>query len=311
MSEKIENKKIKVIDDLGKRVDLYLSERLTDISRSSIKKLIKEEKVKVNGKSIKPKYTVKNEDLIEIEIDTSDEEEKLVLEAEKIPLDKIYEDDDLAVVLKPQGMVIYPATDNTSGTLVNALLYNFENLSTLGGEVRPGIVHRIDKDTAGLLMIAKNDNTHQSLSEQLKEHSVVRKYYALVDGIIEEEHGTIDAPVGRHPVNRTTMAVTDENSRPAVTHFKVLERFEKHTLIEAQLETGRTHQIRVHMSYINRPVVGDIIYGNKNQKFKLDGQLLFAKIVGFTHPSSHEYLEFEAPLPDYFTRILDILRINN
>ena len=312
MSEKIEVKKLKVTDDLGKRIDLYLSEELEDISRSSIKKLIKEEKVRVNEKSVKPKYMVKNNDEIRVELNKDDSEEKpLVIEAENIPLDILYEDDDLALVIKPQGMVVYPARDNLHGTLVNALLYKFKNLSTLGGEVRPGIVHRIDKDTAGLLMVAKNDKAHKSLSDQLQERSVLRKYYALVDGVIEEEYATIDAPIGRHPVNRTTMAVTDVNSRPARTHFKVLERFKRHTLVEAELETGRTHQIRVHMSYINRPVVGDLIYGNRNQKFKLDGQLLFAKIVGFNHPSSHEYLEFKAELPDYFTRILEILRREN
>lgn len=311
MSEKIEMKKIKVVTSLEQRIDLYLSEELEDISRSSIKKLIKEEKVSVNGKSVKPKYIVKNQDEIEILLDQVNEKEKLKLEPENIPLDIIYEDEDLAIVIKPQGMVIYPAVDNPSGTFVNALLYRFKNLSTLGGDERPGIVHRIDKDTAGLLMVAKNDTSHAALSEQLKDRSAVRKYYLLVDGVIDEECGTINAPIGRHPVNRTTMAVTDENSRFALTHFKVLERFEKHSLVEAELETGRTHQIRVHMSYINHPVVGDLVYGRKKQKFKLDGQLLFAKIVGFTHPVSHKYLEFEAKLPDYFTRVLEILRGSN
>lgn len=311
MSKKIEIKKIKVIDNLEQRIDLYLSEELKDISRSSIKKLIKEEKITVNGNNVKPKYIVKSQDEIEILMEEDKNKEKLILKPENISLDIIYEDSDLAIVVKPQGMVIYPAVDNPNGTFVNALLYNFKNLSTLGGDERPGIVHRIDKDTAGLLMVAKNDSTHAALSEQLKNRSAVRKYHLLVEGVIEEEYGTINAPIGRHPVNRTTMTVTDENSRPALTHFKVLERFEKHSLLEAELETGRTHQIRVHMAYINHPVVGDTTYGRKKQKFNLDGQLLFAKIVGFTHPISHEYLEFEADLPDYFTRILEFLRGSN
>ena len=297
--------KFNVIEDLNDRIDSYLSDNLEALSRSSIKKLIKEEKIKVNGKTVKPRYIVKMGDNIEVSIENEVEDE---IVKENINLDIVYEDLDVAVINKPQGMVVHPAAGNLSGTLVNALLYHFDTLSTLNGNIRPGIVHRIDKDTAGLLMIAKNDFAHECLAEQLKEHSTVRKYYALVEGVIKEDSGTINAPIGRHRVDRKKMTVTDENSKKAVTHFKVLERFEKFTLIEAQLETGRTHQIRVHMNYINFPVVGDLVYGHRNQKFKLQGQLLFAKVIGFVHPRSELYMEFEVDLPDYFEKILSILR---
>lgn len=296
---------LKVTEDSKDRIDSYLSVNLEDTSRSFIKKLIKEEKVKVNGDIIKPRYMVKVDDLIEVSIENQTEEE---ISKENIVLDIVYEDSDLAIINKPQGMVVHPASGNFSGTLVNALLYHFDTLSTLNGEMRPGIVHRIDKDTAGLLMIAKNDFAHETLAKQLKDHSTTRKYYALVEGVIKEENGTINAPIGRHRVDRKKMTVTDENSKNAVTHFKVLERFEKYTLIEAQLETGRTHQIRVHMNYINHPVVGDPVYGYRNQKFKLKGQLLFAKIIGFIHPRNDEYMEFEVDLPNYFEHILNIIR---
>ncbi len=305
-SDYMEKRQLRVDENEGKRIDIYLSEHLEDISRSSIKKLIKDKNVTVNGTEVKPRYIVKSEDLIEVSFE--EEVEGVEIEKQNIPLEIIYEDSDLAVINKPQGMVVHPATGNLTGTLVNALLYHFDTLSTLNGEERPGIVHRIDKDTSGLLMIAKNDFAHESLAEQLKEHSTTRKYYALVEGRIKEENGTIDAPIGRHRIDRKRMTVTETNSKEAVTHFKVLERFEKYTLIEAQLETGRTHQIRVHMSYINHPVVGDPVYGYKNQRFKLEGQLLFAKIIGFVHPRTGEYLEFEVDLPDYFVKILNILR---
>lgn len=303
----MKKEQLKVDESQGKRIDIYLSEHLEGTSRSSIKKLIVEKNVMVNGEPVKPRYIAKSGDLIEV---IFEKVESLEIIKEDIPLEIIYEDEDLAVINKPQGMVVHPATGNFTGTLVNALLYHFDTLSTLNGEERPGIVHRIDKDTSGLLMIAKNDFAHESLAEQLKEHSTTRKYYALVEGPIKEENGTIDAPIGRHRIDRKRMTVTETNSKDAVTHFRVLERFEKHTLIEAQLETGRTHQIRVHMSYINHPVVGDPVYGYKNQKFKLDGQLLFAKKIGFIHPRSGEYLEFEVELPGYFTKILTILRNN-
>ena len=302
----MEKRQLTVQEDENMRIDVYLSEKLENISRASVKKLIIEENVLVNSRLIKPRYIVKSGDLIEVTFEA--EEEAVEILKEDIPLEVVYEDSDLAVINKPQGMVVHPATGNMTGTLVNALLFKFDTLSTLNGEDRPGIVHRIDKDTSGLLMIAKNDFAHEGLAEQLKEHTTTRKYYALVEGPIKEENGTIDAPIGRHRIDRKRMTVTETNSKEAVTHFTVLEKFEKHTLVEAQLETGRTHQIRVHMAYINHPVVGDPVYGYKNQKFNLEGQLLFAKKIGFVHPRSGEYLEFEVELPEYFSKILTILR---
>lgn len=302
----MKKRRLEVEENENRRIDIYLSEKLEDMSRASVKKLIVEGNILVNEKFIKPKYIVKSGDLIEVTFE--EKEEAIEILKEDIPLEIVYEDSDLAVINKPQGMVVHPATGNMVGTLVNALLYKFDTLSTLNGEDRPGIVHRIDKDTSGLLMIAKNDFTHEGLAKQLKEHTTTRKYYALVEGPIKEESSTIDAPIGRHRIDRKRMTVTETNSKNALTHFKVIERFEKYTLIEAKLETGRTHQIRVHMTYINHPVVGDPVYGYKNQKFNLQGQLLFAKKIGFIHPRSGEYLEFEAELPEYFTKILTILR---
>lgn len=304
----MDNIKIEVSKDEDTRIDIYLSAVLKDFSRTSIKKLINDEKVTVNESIIKPRYQVKLGDFIEVKIE---EEEELIPEAQNIPLEIIYEDSDVAVINKPQGMVVHPAKGNENDTLVNALLYHFKYLSNLSGDIRPGIVHRIDKDTSGLLMIAKNNFTHENLVNQLKEHSITRKYFALVEGVIDEESGTIDAPIGRHKIDRMKMTVTDENSKEAITHFKVLERFDKYTLIEAELETGRTHQIRVHMNFINHPVVGDLVYGRKEQSFNLEGQLLFAKIIGFRHPRSGEYLEFEAELPEYFTKILEKIKFDN
>lgn len=302
----MKKRRLEVEENENRRIDIYLSEKLEDMSRASVKKLIVEGNILVNEKFIKPKYIVKSGDLIEVTFE--EKEEAIEILKEDIPLEIVYEDSDLAVINKPQGMVVHPATGNMVGTLVNALLYKFDTLSTLNGEDRPGIVHRIDKDTSGLLMIAKNDFTHEGLAKQLKEHTTTRKYYALVEGPIKEESSTIDAPIGRHRIDRKRMTVTETNSKNALTHFKVIERFEKYTLIEAKLETGRTHQIRVHMTYINHPVVGDPVYGYKNQKFNLQGQLLFAKKIGFIHPRSGEYLEFEVELPEYFTKILTILR---
>ncbi|MBR5015272.1 MAG: RluA family pseudouridine synthase, partial [Clostridia bacterium] len=222
-----------------------------------------------------------------------------------IPLDIFYEDDDLLVVNKPKGMVVHPAAGNPDGTLVNALLFHCKgSLSGINGEIRPGIVHRIDKDTSGLLVVAKNDATHQKLAEQIKEHSFTRCYKAVVHGNIKDDEGTIDAPIGRSPKDRKKMAVTDKNSREAVTHFKVLERFKDYTYIECKLETGRTHQIRVHMAYRGNPVAGDTLYGPKNTPKDLNGQCLHAYKLGFVHPKTGEYLEFEAPLPEYFEKFL-------
>ncbi|TCO78969.1 ribosomal large subunit pseudouridine synthase D [Marinisporobacter balticus] len=295
------------VDDMDeeKRLDLYLSDALADMSRSFIQKLIEKGKIKINGKPIKiKKHKIKANDVIEIEIP---EPERLKIEAENIPVEIIYEDDDLLVVNKPQGMVVHPAPGNYQGTLVNALMYHCKNLSSINGVIRPGIVHRIDKDTSGLLMVAKNDQAHKCLAEQLKEHSINRKYIALVYGNIKEEKGTIQAPIGRDPNNRLKMAVVERNSKDAITHFRVLKRFKGYTLIEAKLETGRTHQIRVHMTYINHPLVGDPVYGPSKQKFRLKGQMLHAKTLGFRHPAKGTFMEFQADLPDYFTKLIKML----
>ncbi|WP_026893927.1 RluA family pseudouridine synthase [Clostridiisalibacter paucivorans] len=287
------------------RIDAYLAKELDEVSRSYIQRLIKKEYITVNGSNIKAKYKICEGDKIEIRLPKP---KKLEVLPEDIDIDIVYEDKDLAVVNKPRGMVVHPAPGNYSGTLVNALLYHLKSLSSINGIIRPGIVHRIDKDTTGLLMVAKNNFSHMGLSEQLKEHSINRRYWALVNGNIREDSGTINAPIGRHPVDRKKMAVVHRNSRDAITHFKVLKRFGDYTLIEAKLETGRTHQIRVHMSYISHPVVGDPVYGRKNEKYNLKGQLLHAKIIGFIHPRNEEYMEFDSELPNDFMRILNILR---
>lgn len=301
-------KQVIVEDEDKERIDLYLTQQIDEISRSYIQKLIKQGLVTVNNKKIKPKYNVNQGDVIKVKFPKP---RKLKIEPEHIHIEIIYEDEDVAVVNKPKGMVVHPAPGNYTGTLVNALLYNLSNLSSINGVIRPGIVHRIDKDTTGLLMIAKNNNAHNCLASQLKEHSITRKYMCVVEGNIKEDKGTIDAPIGRHPVDRKKMTVINRNSRRAVTHFKVLERFKQYTLIEAQLETGRTHQIRVHMSYIKHPLLGDEVYGRRKQKFNLQGQVLHAKVIGFIHPTTKEYMEFNSNLPDYFSRILDVLRLKS
>lgn len=248
-------------------------------------------------------------DVIQIEIP---EPEKIEVEAENIPIDIVYEDDDVLVVNKPAGMVVHPAPGNYTGTLVNALMYACgDNLSSINGVIRPGIVHRIDKDTSGLLMIAKNDKAHASLSEQLSVHSITRKYNAIVYNNIKEDEGTIDEPIGRDPKNRLKNAVVYSNSKRAVTHYKVLERFGKFTLIEASLETGRTHQIRVHMSHIKHPLLGDVLYGPAKNKEGALRQMLHAKVLGFVHPSKGKYMEFSSLLPDDFTKVMENLRRNS
>jgi 23S rRNA pseudouridine1911/1915/1917 synthase len=287
------------------RIDIFLAQELNEISRTYVQRLIKDGLVRVNDRLVKPKYLVNEGDHILVQLP---EPKNLEIVSEDIPIDIIYEDEDIAIVNKPQGMVVHPAPGNYSGTLVNALLFHLNNLSTINGIIRPGIVHRIDKDTSGLLMIAKNNYSHSFLSEQLKEHSITRKYLALVDGNIKEDKGTINAPIGRHPIDRKKMTVTENNSKEAVTHFTVLERFFDYTLIQAQLETGRTHQIRVHMSFIKHPVTGDPVYGSKNQKFRLNGQLLHAKTLGFIHPRTKEYIEFSSELPNHFIDVLSNLR---
>lgn len=290
-------------EDEGKRIDVFLASEL-DYSRSYIKKLIEEGLVLVNGKNVKPSYKVKEDDEIVVNIK---EAEKIEVVPENIPLDILYEDEDIIVINKPQGMVVHPAPGNYSGTLVNALLYHCKNLSGINGILRPGIVHRLDKDTSGVMVVAKNDKAHMSLSNQIKERSVLKKYVAIVEGVIKEEEGKIEAPIGRHPVDRKRMAVV-QDGRYALTLYKVLERFKNNTFVEATIKTGRTHQIRVHFSYIGHPVVGDPVYGYKKQRFKLEGQALHSKVLGFIHPTKGVYMEFEAPLPDYFTRLLEILR---
>lgn len=291
--------------DVDTRLDVFISNKIKGFSRSYIKKVINDGMVNVNGIKKKSNYRLKGGEHIEILIPKPVEME---IKAEDIDIDIVFEDDYILVVNKPQGMVVHPAHGNYNGTLVNALLNHCTNLSGINGVIRPGIVHRIDKDTSGLIMVAKTNDAHIVLSKQLKEHNITRKYIALLEGRMKSESGTVNAPIGRHPVDRKKMAVVSKNGRIAITHYKTLECFDNNTLIEAQLETGRTHQIRVHMSYLGHPVVGDMLYGFKKQKFDLRGQLLHAHILGFNHPITNEYLEFSAPIPNYFDQILKRLR---
>lgn len=287
-------------EDSGKRLDAYLAEQY-DLSRSKIQSLIAEEKVLVNSKVVKSSYLVKENDQIDAE---EYQEELMDLKPEKMDLDIVYEDDDVIVVNKANGVVVHPAVGNPSGTLVNGLLYHSQSLSSINGEFRPGIVHRIDADTTGLLVIAKNNKAHEDLAKQLEEKTTYRKYVALVWGVVNTDTGTIDAPIGRDLSDRKKMAVTDVNSKHAVTHFKVLERFSNVTLLELQLETGRTHQIRVHMNYIGYPIVNDPVYGRR-KKIDETGQCLHAKTLGFIHPTTKEYMEFTSELPECFIHVLN------
>lgn len=294
-----------IVKEAG-RLDAVLSSYINDVSRSYLQKIIEKGEVRVNGKvETSKKFKLKVDDVIEFEIP---EPEVLSVEAEDIPIDIVYEDDALMIINKPIGMVVHPAPGNYTGTLVNALMFHAEKLSSINGVIRPGIVHRIDKDTSGLLMIAKTDVAHQSLADQLKAHTTTRKYLALVHGRINEETGTINAPIGRSSKDRLKMAVVDRNSKEAVTHFKVLERFKQYTLIECQLETGRTHQIRVHMAYIGHPLLGDPLYGVKKPKIKNDGQLLHAKTLGLIHPMTGEYMEFDSEVPALFDTMIKKIR---
>jgi 23S rRNA pseudouridine1911/1915/1917 synthase len=296
---------VEQIDD-KKRVDVFLAEKMPEHSRSYIQKLLKDGFVLVNGEKVKPNFKVKSGSVIYVSLPPP---QTMSLKAEPMELDIVYQDDDIVVVNKPQGMVVHPAPGNYSATLVNALLYSCNELSGIGGVIRPGIVHRLDKDTSGLLVVAKNDAAHHSLSQQIKDRTLKRVYWCVVEGNIKKDMGVISASIGRHPTNRKKMAVLNSlNARPAVTHYKVLERFGEYTLVEARLETGRTHQIRVHMAYIGHPVVGDSVYGGKKQRFNLKGQVLHAKRLGFIHPSVGEYMEFEAPLPEHFENLLKALR---
>lgn len=286
----------------GTRLDKALSDYLDGVSRSYLQKLIKEGYVTVNDRPEKASFKLNVQDRVMV---TLPDEEPLDILPENIPLDILYEDQELLVVNKPKGMVVHPSAGHSSGTLVNALLYHCSGqLSGINGVQRPGIVHRIDKDTTGALVVCKTDLAHQSLAAQLKEHSITRRYRAIVHHNIREDSGTVDAPIGRHPVDRKKMAVNYRNGKPAVTHYRVLERFGEYAYIECRLETGRTHQIRVHMSHIGHPLLGDEIYGPVKCPFRLQGQCLHAMVLGFLHPVTGEYLEFTAPLPEYFEQLL-------
>ncbi|MEE3343615.1 MAG: RluA family pseudouridine synthase [Bacilli bacterium] len=282
------------------RIDKYLIDKV-DVSRSKIKRMIDTGNILVNGDKVKASYVLRIDDEIYYNEDYSEE---VVIEAQDIPLDIVYEDDYLMVVNKKSGMVVHPGTGNYSNTLVNAIMFHCNSLSSVNGKIRPGIVHRIDADTSGLLLVAKNDEVHNNLAEQISKKSVLRKYIALVHGVILEDTATIDAPIGRSANDRKKMEVTDVNSKDAITHLRVLERYKNSTLIECVLETGRTHQIRVHMAYIKHPVVNDLVYGYRKIDDKDFGQMLHAAVIGFIHPMTGEYMEFEAEMPDKFKEIL-------
>lgn len=292
---------MKLIAENPERIDKYLMNKL-EISRSKIQRMIETNNILVNDNKVKSSYTLKENDKITINEDYTEEVD---IKPENIPLDIIYEDEYLLVVNKPSGMVVHPAPGNYHNTLVNALMYHCNNLSKVNGNIRPGIVHRIDADTSGLLLVAKNDEVHTSLAKQISEKTVLRKYIALVHGVILESTATIDAPIGRDANDRKKMAVTDINSKDAITHVKVLERYKNATLIECVLKTGRTHQIRVHLNYINHPVVNDPIYGKRKLDEKEFGQMLHAKTIGFIHPVTKEYLEFSVDVPEKFNEILN------
>lgn len=289
------------------RIDKYLSAQMETLSRSYLQKLLKEGQVFVNGAAVKPNYKVAREDEIRVSLPKEQEPE---IEAEDIPLDILYEDTDLLVVNKPKNMVVHPAAGHYEHTLVNALMYHCkEQLSGINGVLRPGIVHRIDKDTTGALVVCKNDMAHQGLAEQLAVHSITRRYHAVVHGILKEDTGTIEGTIGRHPTDRKKMAMNVKNGKPAVTHYQVLERLNGYTYVECRLETGRTHQIRVHMAAIGHPLLGDELYGPKKCPFKnLQGQTLHAMVLGFQHPGTKAYMEFTAPLPEYFQNLLEKLK---
>ncbi len=296
-----------VTEDMeGIRIDKCLTSLMDSLSRSYIQKLIDGGQVLVQGHTVKANYRVRNEDLLRITVPDAAQPDIL---PEDIPLDILYEDDDLLVVNKPKGMVVHPAPGHYSGTLVNALLYHCQgSLSGIGGICRPGIVHRIDRDTTGSLLVCKNDFSHAAIAAQLKEHSIRRRYTAIVHGVLKED-GTVNAPIGRHPADRKRMAVNRQNGKEAVTHYHILEHYAEHTYLSCELETGRTHQIRVHMSSIGHPLLGDTVYApGRKSRFALEGQCLHAQLLGFRHPRNGTYIETSAPLPEYFERLLAILR---
>lgn len=293
-------------DDVNKRVDVFLNEEMEDVSRSALQKNIEKGNITVNGEKISKNYKLRLGDIVEAELPPL---ENIDIVPEDIPLDIMYEDDDLIVINKPQNMVVHPAPGHYTGTLVNALMFHCgDNLSGINGVLRPGIVHRIDKDTSGVLVIAKSDLAHKGLSEQLAEHSMKRVYNAIVYNSFSEESGTVDRNIDRSKNDRKKMAVVMQGGRNAVTHYKVIEKLGKYTWVELQLETGRTHQIRVHMSYIGHPLLGDPVYGPKKCPFNLNGQVLHAKVLGFIHPRTGEYMEFNSELPDYFSSLIERLK---
>ena len=284
------------------RIDKCLNTLMETLSRSYIQKLLAEKKVTVNGKSVKASYRVSAEDKIILILPPSIIPDVL---PENIPLSILYEDQDVIVIDKPKGMVVHPAPGHYEGTLVNALMYHCKNeLSGINGVLRPGIVHRIDRDTTGSVIACKNDHAHNEIARQLKEHTIVRKYQAIVQGVLKREEGVVHTRIGRHPADRKKMAVVDKGGKDAITHYRVLQRFQNATYIECTLETGRTHQIRVHMASLGHPLLGDLVYGAKNNSYKLDGQTLHAGVLGFIHPSTNEYMETRAPLPEYFEKLL-------
>lgn len=290
------------IEHEDQRIDRYLTEMLPEQSRSFFQKLIRDGFVMVNHIIVKVNYRLKTEDVIEIDIPDAVPTE---IVPENIPLDILYEDDDLLIVNKPKGMVVHPAVGHSTGTLVNAIMYHCQgNLSGINGEIRPGIVHRIDKDTTGSLIICKNDEAHRNIAEQIKEHSVTRRYVGVVAGTFSEESGTVEGAIGRHPNDRKRMTINEKNGKPAVTHYRVLQTLKGASFMEFELETGRTHQIRVHMASISHPLLGDTVYGNSKNPYKLQGQALHARTIGFIHPTTGEYIEVSAPIPEYMTELM-------
>lgn len=287
------------------RIDKYLAEELSEYTRSFLQKILKDGGVLASGKPVKTNYKVRPLEHLTIcipEVSVPD------ILPEPIWLDILYEDEDLLVVNKPKGMVVHPSAGHTSGTLVNALMFHCKDqLSGINGVLRPGIVHRIDMNTTGSLVVCKNDRTHQAIAQQLKVHSITRRYRAIVHGVVREEEGTVNAPIGRHPVDRKKMAVNPKNGKEAITHYRVLKRFRQYTYLECELETGRTHQIRVHMSSLHHPILGDVVYGPAKCPYRLQGQTLHAQTIGFVHPRTGAYMEFSAPLPEYFEKLLKTL----
>ncbi|WP_107727664.1 RluA family pseudouridine synthase [Desmospora activa] len=292
-------------DTAGQRLDKFVADRKSDWSRTAVQSWIRQQRIRVDGSVVKGNHRLQAGETVEVDVPPPVE---MTVDAEAIPLDIVYEDADVVVVNKPRGMVVHPAPGNPSGTLVNALLAHCDDLSGIGGVYRPGIVHRIDKDTSGLIMVAKNDMAHQSLTAQLKDHQVERRYIALVHGNVSHDQGQIEAPIGRDPRLRQRMAVEHKNGKSAITHFKVLERFPRATQIACRLETGRTHQIRVHMKYIGHPLVGDPLYSNQSHRFSIQGQALHAETLGFIHPRSGEKIRLTAPLPQDMQKLTAQLR---